>query len=205
MSVPDPKRPYHHGDLRQALIDAGLSVLRSEGLGALTLRRAAREADVSPSAPYRHFNDKQALLAAISERGFRKLRALLEEARARSPGDLDASGQAYLAFALAEPETYRLMFTQNVFCEGEVPESLSEAGDQAFASLRDTIAEGMGNGRIAAGDGDALALAAWALVHGVSMLLIDGALAKSPYGEIPSDALLATCQKWFREGWRAAP
>ena len=99
-----PKPPYHHGDLRPAMIEAGLKVLRKEGLHALTLRRVAREAHVSPAAPYRHFSDKQALLAAIAESGFRELHRLLETARAKRPGDPDAAGQAYLAFALKQPE-----------------------------------------------------------------------------------------------------
>jgi AcrR family transcriptional regulator len=205
-----PKRParktgYHHGDLRNALLQAGTRLLRHAGLDALSLRRVAKEAKVSPAAPYRHFPDKHALLAAISEHGFRTLHARLEAARAASPGDLDASGQAYLAFALAEPETYRLMFTQNVLCAGEPPESLQEAGRQAFESLVATIAEGQASGRIAARDGAQLALGAWALVHGVAMLIIDGALDREPYNQLPPGHLLAACQAIFREGWRNLP
>src|SRR6187200_153435 len=98
--TPRKKTAYHHGDLRQALVEAGTKVLRKEGLHALSLRRVAREARVSPAAPYRHFSDKQALLAAISESGFRQLYGLLDAARQKSPGDLDAAGQAYLTFAL---------------------------------------------------------------------------------------------------------
>jgi AcrR family transcriptional regulator len=196
------KKPYHHGDLRPTLIEAGLKVLRKEGLHALSLRRVAREARVSPTAPYRHFVDKQALLAAISESGFRQLHGLLEAARKTHPGDLDAAGQAYLTYALRQPENYRLMFTQNVMCEGKPDESLREAGEQAFNSLVETIQEGIRGGKIAATDSVPLAVAAWALVHGVAMLLIDGALSKEPYGKIPPDQILAMCQSFFRQGWR---
>jgi AcrR family transcriptional regulator len=197
------KSAYHHGDLRPALVAAGTKVLRKEGLHALSLRRVAREARVSPAAPYRHFTDKQALLAAISESGFIQLHGLLEAARQDRPGDLDAAGQAYLKFALRQPETYRLMFTQNVMCEGEPDESLKQAGEQAFNSLVQTIEEGIAAGKIVQTESPPLALAAWALVHGVAMLLIDGAVAKPPYDKIPPERVLEMCQRFFREGWRA--
>jgi AcrR family transcriptional regulator len=197
------KMSYHHGDLRPALIGAGVKVLRKEGLHALSLRRVAREARVSPAAPYRHFNDKHALLAAISESGFRQLHGMLEAARKKSPGDLDAAGQAYLKFALQQPENYRLMFTQSVMCEGEPEESLRQAGEQAFNSLVQTIHEGIQSGKIVAVDSAPLALSAWALVHGVAMLLIDGAVAKPPYDKIPPAQILELCQSFFREGWRS--
>jgi AcrR family transcriptional regulator len=158
---------------------------------------------VSPAAPYRHFNDKQALLAAISESGYRQLHRMLEAARGKHPGDPDAIGQAYLAFALRHPENYRLMFTQNVMCTGEPEESLQEAGAQAFGSLVQTIEEGISAGKIAAGDTTTIALASWAFVHGIAMLVIDGALTKAPYDNIPPEEVLRTCQTIFRQGWRA--
>ncbi len=203
--APARKPAYHHGDLRNGLVQAGIRLLRKEGLADLSLRRVAREAKVSPAAPYRHFTDKHALLAAISEHGFRQMHARLEGARSAAPGDLDAIGQAYLAFALKEPQSYRLMFTQNVLCEGTPSESLQEAGEQAFHSLVATIETGQANGRIAAQDGAQLALASWALVHGVAMLLIDGALSKPPYSDLPPSKILALCQSLFRQGWRALP
>lgn len=203
--TPARKPAYHHGDLRNALVQAGIRLLRKEGLADLSLRQVAREAKVSPAAPYRHFPDKHALLAAISEHGFRQLHARLEGARSVAPGDLDAIGQAYLAFALKEPESYRLMFTQNVLCKDEPPESLQEAGEQAFHSLLATIETGQASGKIAAQDGAQLALASWALVHGVAMLLIDGALAKPPYDTLPPGQILAVCQSLFRQGWRSLP
>lgn len=197
------KKAYHHGDLRPTLIAAGLKVLRKEGLPALSLRRVAREARVSPAAPYRHFKDKHALLAAISEDGFRQLYDLLNEARKARPGDVDAAGQAYLKFALRQPENYRLMFTQNVMCEGEPNESLREAGEQAFHSLVETIEEGMHEEKIKPTDSGQLALAAWALVHGVAMLLIDGALSNRSPAPLKPEQILAMCQSFFRQGWRA--
>ena len=197
------RKTYHHGDLRSALIKAGLNVLQKEGLDALSLRRVAREADVSAMAPYRHFKDKQSLLAAISEKGFLELHRRLESAKKKRPGDLDAGGQAYLAFALKEPDTYRLMFTHKVLCEGEQNESLEKAGQAAFESLVETIEMGIASGEIQATTSLDLALAAWALVHGIAMLLIDGILDDKPYKELGSEQLLGLCQSYFRNGWRA--
>ena len=128
---------------------------------------------------------------------------MLDAARQKSRGDVDAAGQAYLTFALRYPETYRLMFTQNVMCEGEPDESLRQAGEQAFNSLVQTIEEGIAGGKISSADSAPLALSAWALVHGVAMLLIDGALSKAPYDKVPPEQILAMCQAFFREGWRA--
>jgi AcrR family transcriptional regulator len=198
-----PKTTYHHGDLRSALIETGLRVLQQEGLNALSLRRVAREAEVSAMAPYRHFKDKQSLLAAISEKGFVELHELLEQANQDHPGDLDASGQAYLSFALKEPETYRLMFTQKVLCEGEDNETLEEAGSSAFESLVKTIEVGIESGKIKETTSLDLALTAWSLVHGISMLLIDGILENNPYKELTPEQVLSLCQNYFKNGWRS--
>ena len=197
------KKSYHHGDLRSALIKAGLLVLQKDGLEALSLRRVAREAEVSAMAPYRHFKDKQSLLAAISEKGFLELYQMMEKAKESNPGDLDAAGQAYLAFAQKEPDTYRLMFTQNILCEGDIEDSLKEAGGSAFNSLVETIEIGIEKKRIDATNSVDLALGAWSMVHGVSMLLIDGILQDGPYGEISAENILDLCQSFFRKGWRA--
>ena len=203
MSQSSQKNPYHHGDLRRALVESGLAVLKGEGLEKLTLRRAAREAGVSAAAPYRHFKDKKTLLAAIAENGFRELHAMLEDSNASAPGDLDRSGQTYLRFALKEPEVYRLMFTQNVLSDSAGAESLDEASSSAFGSLVATIEVGMAANLIQETDTTQLALAAWALVHGIAMLLIDGVLNDGPYGEIPPEDVLKSCQTLFRTGWQA--
>lgn len=197
------KRPYHHGDLRASLIDAGLEILRKEGLEALTLRRAAREASVSATAPYRHFKDKQSLLAAISEFGFRKLHRMLSASNVTQPGDLNASGQAYLQFAFEEPALYALMFTKNLLCESTEVSELKEAGQSAFGALVATIETGLANGLIKPCDSLELSLSAWALVHGTTMLLLDGVLAQSPFSELTPSQVLDRCQQHFSVGWRA--
>ena len=197
------KKAYHHGDLRAALIKAGLQVLHKDGLDQLSLRGVARVAEVSAMAPYRHFKDKQALLAALSEDGFKELFESLEQAKEQKPGDIDHAGLAYLRFAQKEPESYRLMFTHKILCEGEVPKSLKETSAAAFGSLVDTIEIGMAAGSIETTNSTDLAMSAWALVHGVALLLIDGILSEGPYGEMPDDQILSICQSYFRNGWIA--
>src|SRR5205809_439421 len=105
---------YHHGDLRRTLIDASLALVEEEGIGALSLREVARKAGVTHNAPYHHFPDRGALLAAIAEEGFGRLAQETAAARAAVPDDplarLTACGQAYVRFAIASPAHFRVMF-----------------------------------------------------------------------------------------------
>ena len=104
--------PYHHGDLRDALIAAAQDIMETEGLAALSLRAVSRRAGVSPAAPYHHFPDKQALLDAVAERGFDALTSAMTERMDRagdSAARLDASGIGYVAFAVANPALFGLM------------------------------------------------------------------------------------------------
>src|ERR1700692_4235606 len=106
-------KPYHHGDLRRALLEAAEAILEREGPGGLSLRAVAREAGVSPAAPYHHFKDKDELLLAVGRNGFARLKAALAEA-ALSTEDraarLPAIGLAYIEFAQAHPATYEVMY-----------------------------------------------------------------------------------------------
>lgn len=168
-------------DLRGRLIDEAINLLEREGLEALTLRGIARAAGVSHMAPYRHFADKDALLAAIAEAGFRELSASMDRSvatatTAKSP--LRAIGMAYVHFARHRPALYRLMFGPVRSDRERFPE-LAVASRATFAHCAAAVAE-----RIAPSDGanedaqEVLALAAWSLVHGLSSLLIDGRLGK---------------------------
>ncbi|WP_207537997.1 TetR/AcrR family transcriptional regulator [Sabulicella rubraurantiaca] len=158
-------KPYHHGDLRAALLDAADSLLDAGGDGAVSLREAARIAGVSPTAAYRHFADKEALLAALAARHFAQFGAALGEA------GLDAQGIAYVRFALARPGRFRLMFGP-LLARAKAHPELQAASSAAFDAL--TRAAG----------GKEAAIRAWALVHGLSHLLLDGALSDevSPEG-----------------------
>ncbi|MEM9157531.1 MAG: TetR/AcrR family transcriptional regulator [Verrucomicrobiota bacterium] len=197
------KATYHHGDLKKALTEAGLQVLQQEGLNALSLRRVAREASVSPAAPYRHFTDKHALLIAISEHGFTELESRLRDSKENRPGDIDASGAAYLSFAIENPELYRLMFTQNIMRETEADHDAKERSREAFLRLVETIENGIQNNHIEDTQCHMLALSAWSLVHGVSMLAIDGVLAGSPFEELSHSQIFKTAQSYFKNGWRS--
>jgi AcrR family transcriptional regulator len=182
---------YHHGDLREALLDAAVRTLDAESLDAVTLRRLARETGVSHAAPYHHFSDLDALLAGVAARGFRMLRE--EMSRKAGPEDPDpfvqlrAAGTAYVTFAVLHPELFRLMFSGRWPGAGQPPE-LQDAAERAFAVLREMVR----NATLPGADQGAEAVesgsrASWALVHGLAMLLVDGRLDARP-GESPVDA-----------------
>ena len=175
------KRGYHHGDLRRALLDAALPLIRKGGLEALTLRAVAGAAGVSQTAPYRHFADRAALVAAVADQGFERLHGKLVAA-ASAPerttgrkqqtarGGLQAIAVAYVRFALDHPEEYRVMFGGEI--AASQPPSPSRA--KVFAFLRGGIEMLQGRGLVRAGDPQAMAIAAWSLVHGLAMLVLDG-------------------------------
>jgi AcrR family transcriptional regulator len=175
------KKPdhYQHGDLREALIQAGLKLLAEQGLAGFSLRGAAQLAGVSHAAPYRHFADKQALVAAIAERGFRLLTASMrEELAASEPTDtldkLYALGVGYVRFGTHHPDYLRVIFG-GVIDEDASP-ALHAAGEEAYRALRDVVAAGLDRGELRGGDPDFVSLSCWSMVHGLSALLSSGAI-----------------------------
>jgi AcrR family transcriptional regulator len=177
----DGPRGYHHGNLKEALLRAALELIAEKGPGGFTFAEAARWAGVSPAAPYRHFRDRDELLASIALRGFGQFEAAL--ARAWDGGEPDPStalerlGRAYLEFARAEPAYYSAMFEAGVPLAPN-PE-LREAGDRAFAVLREAaeklIAEMPAKNRPPA---LMVALHIWAMTHGVASLFGRGDAAR---------------------------
>jgi AcrR family transcriptional regulator len=142
LSTPPEKRSYHHRDLRQALIRSALEILSEAGVAALSLRAAARRAGVSAMAPYRHFADKEALLAAVAEFGFRELLARLTAATAAAAdprAGLAALGVAYVLFAREQPSLFKLMFGPMIEHKSGHPD-LNEAGGACFNALRQAVA-----------------------------------------------------------------
>lgn len=176
-----PRGRYHHGDLRRALLDAAVALVEREGRRALTLRGVARLLGVSQAAPYRHFADKEALLAAVAEGGLRALAAQMGEAAAARGADraarLQALGVAYVEFAAAQTARFRVMFMAMSADEGAYP-SLSEAYGQVFGLLGEAIAACQAEGLVRAGDPRRLALAAWSIVHGLAELETNGQLPR---------------------------
>jgi AcrR family transcriptional regulator len=166
MSTSD--RAYHHGDLPAALIAAARELLAEDGSEALSLRAVARRAGVSAMAPYRHFPDKEALLAAVAADGFREFTVALEAADSRAPADqaLVEQGVAYVGFACAHPALFRLMFGPPR--QGMHP-ALKHDEAQAHGVLAARVAA-----ETAAPLRQSRTLACWSVVHGLASLIIDG-------------------------------
>ncbi|HEY0450429.1 TetR/AcrR family transcriptional regulator, partial [Actinophytocola sp.] len=163
------RRSYHHGALREELLEACVRLIESEGIGAVSLRRVAREAGVSPGAPYHHFTDRGALLAAISVRGFEQLAEDLTAARATGGEVLVALVEAYIGFARRHKGYFQLMFRPELSQPEKHPDA-RVAGDAAFGVLTDAVA-GCG-----VSDPDGLAVSLWAFAHGLASLTLDGQL-----------------------------
>jgi AcrR family transcriptional regulator len=165
-----PAERYHHGNLRAALIDAGLKLITKKGVRALTLREIGASVGVSRMAAYRHFANKADLLAAIREAGFAEFADALDVARSKAgrafASRLRAMALAYVRFAAENPAYYEVMFS---WMDQQSPRP-SPAGARAFGILEQTIREGQGAGEVCAGDSVQLARVVWAEVHGISML-----------------------------------
>jgi AcrR family transcriptional regulator len=173
----DNKQPYHHGDLRRALLDAALALIAHAGPQGFTLREVARRAGVSHNAPYRHFKDKDELLAAVATEGFDKLTRRMQRAMSRATAPLarfQHCGRGYVAFALASPQHYTVMF--DVRATGPSSAELSGASARAFQTLVKVVEECISARVIRVRDATSAALFAWALVHGIARLAIAGRL-----------------------------
>ena len=163
------KAGYHHGDLRASVLRAAAELIEKKGVDALSLREVARRAGVSHNAPYRHFRSRGALLAALAVAGFERFRK--ELADAEQAGGLRARGEAYIRFALARPQHFRLMFGPGL--DSAVDANLHEQATRTFGGLQQAISAHAGK------EAPYAAIAAWALVHGLSHLLLDQKLADS--------------------------
>lgn len=169
MSTSLQNAPYHHGDLRNALLEAALVILEREGEAGLGLRDLARAVGVSPAAPYRHFDSRAALLEALAVTGFQRFTRAMEDVASADPPDmLSAMGKTYVLFALHNAALFRLMFSPQLKRDNRP--GLRMAADAAFATLRHVSGGDTRTGRVAA-------LAAWARVHGLATLLLDGQIA----------------------------
>lgn len=177
-AVRKPRRPYHHGNLRRALLDEALATIRAEGVEGLTLREIGARVGVSRTALYRHFADKRALLTAVATEGFRTLREQLvsawEDGGRDEPAFL-AMGVAYVHFAVTSPSYYRVMFGGFVESGVQDTELELEAGS-AFQALVDALASLQRDGVMRNEDPSLMATHVWSLVHGIAMLAIDGQL-----------------------------
>jgi AcrR family transcriptional regulator len=172
----DGRGRYHHGNLREALVEAALELIRERGPAGFAFIELARAAGVSPAAPYRHFRDRNALLAEIARRGFLRFAAGLERAWAGGRPDpvraAENCGRAYLAFARADPASYAVMFQAAL--PTDTDPALRQAGEDAFNVIK-RVAEAL----CAAAPWSRppplmVALHLWAMAHGVASLFIGG-------------------------------
>jgi AcrR family transcriptional regulator len=170
------RRPYHHGALREAMLEAAERILVREGIGGLTLRAAAREAGASHAAPKNHFDNVTGLLSELAAVGFRRFETrLLDAAAAAAPeARLAAQGHAYVEFATEFPGLFMLMFRSERL-DLERP-GLREAMSDALSVLRAAVGAPQEPDAPVSTDGAARVVTAWALVHGFAMLQIDGRL-----------------------------
>jgi AcrR family transcriptional regulator len=195
------RRGYHHGNLREALIEAALQLMGEKGPAGFTFAEAARAAGVSPAAPYRHYRDRDALLADVARVGFERFAEALAQAWGEgAPQPLEAlvrMGRAYLAFARGEPALYAAMF------EAQVPPDfdpeLRQASDKAFAVLRQAcqlLAETLPADRRP--PVMMMSLHIWSLSHGIASLFGRGDGARRPVPMAPDDLLEAGVLVYLR-------
>src|SRR3954462_1379067 len=184
-------RPYHHGNLREALLKAGERALEEHGAQNLSLRELARAVGVSHAAPRRHFADKQALLDALAHDGFEQLGAILA-------GAIDAAGpafdarllglaRAYVAFASAHPALVELMFASKH--QAGAPPELAEAGERAFAPALAAVADGQLAGAVVPGEPERVAIVAFAALQGLLALAHNRMLGGEPLDALLDDAV----------------
>jgi AcrR family transcriptional regulator len=186
VNIEMPKRSYHHGDLRSALVTAGLDLIKDRAVDDISLREVARTVGVSATAVYRHFPDKQALIFAMCEHGAQQLQAAQVAAMIgkTAKSAFEVAGRAYVLFALANPGLYRLMMATKASVDHY--DTNGNAMGNAMQLLKDCVANVLPK-KASALEHKVAALHAWSLVHGISMLMLDGLV--SPDGEV-IDALV---------------
>lgn len=204
---------YHHGDLRQALLDAALWLAEEQGVEAVTLREVARRAGVSHAAPYHHFADKATLLDALTVQSYGALTIVARAAADSAPGDalaqLGAIGVAYVRFALDHPAAFHFLYRPGMVGRDAVLKGWagdaekSAAAQGGYEVLRDVITGGQRDGVLVAGDPEALVLTVWATAHGLAVLLGDGVYGEHPHGGTEADTLTALVFTTLIAGLRA--
>ena len=183
------ERPYHHGNLRTALLEQAERTLRERGTQALSLRELARDAGVSHGAPRRHFSDRQALLDALAEAGFTRLGAELRAA-ADSAGEdfeprLQATAAAYIRFATDDAALLELMFAGKHREDAGV---LREAAEHAFSVVLELILQGQAEGALQPGEPERVGLVLLATIQGIATLVSGGMVRPEQLDELLADA-----------------
>ena len=171
-------KSYHHGNLREELINEATKVLHDHDIDSITMRKLGRSLGVSKAAPYRHFENKAALLAAVAAEGFRKMRSSFEETSNTGNPQIALSVvmERYISFATRNPGLYRLMFSREIFSL-PVSEELLEAASKAYTGAKEILSSMNSSEKTAVSINTA-----WALVHGISLLINDNLLAVDELG-----------------------
>lgn len=189
------KNSYHHGNLKNALIEAGIQVLADEGLKGLSLRKVARIANVSHAAPYAHFADKQALIAAISTEGFRFLLERIQQTIDHYSDDplrqLVEASWAYVSFAISNPAHFKITLSGIVEKEWNYP-ALIELSQASFHQLETIVESCQKQGILQSESTEITALALWSQMHGLSSLILENRLPNERFDQIPKKALVVT-------------
>jgi AcrR family transcriptional regulator len=174
------RKTYHHGDLKNALIKAGVQILSKEGIEGLSLRKVAQRAGVSHNAPYSHFPDKQSLVAAISTEGFHKLYNQLDaaiSAHYNDPkGQLQEGAWAYVQFAINNTDTFKIMFSGILEKEKEYP-AFVEISQKTFERVVQIVRVCQDAGILKSGSPELMAVALWGQIHGIVSLLLEGQIS----------------------------
>ncbi len=185
------KKSYHHGNLREALVDAALEILSNDGVDGVSLRKVALRAEVSATALYTHFRDKRELLAEMAAQGFEGLSmAMLEQSKGidDTAERLLALSRSYVFFAIENASLFQLMFGKQLSNLAEFP-VLAEASANCYAMMTNAVAEQMKDGKGVA-SAQIGAAAAWSMIHGLSTLINDGKITAESSGVDSIDDLI---------------
>ena len=173
-------KTYHHGDLKNALVRAGVEILSKEGVEGLSLRKVAKRAGVSHNAPYSHFTDKQSLIAAISTEGFKQLYEVLDTAISSYPDDprrqLEEGAWSYVQFAMNNRDTFKIMFSGILEKEKDYP-AFVEISYKAFSRVVDIVRACQHRGVLQTAPPEMMAVCVWGQVHGITSLMLEGQIS----------------------------
>jgi AcrR family transcriptional regulator len=187
--MPVTDRPYHHGNLRTALLAEAERTVRERGVQELSLRELARQVGVSHGAPRRHFPDRQALLDALAEAGFARLgaelRSAIDGAGEEFEARLHATAAAYVRFATRDAALLELMFASK---HGKQSGALHEAADRAFSVMLELIEQGQAEGILDHGEPERVGLVLFATIQGIAALVSSGMVDAEQLDELVADA-----------------
>ncbi len=195
-----PKKSYHHGDLKNSLVKAGIGILAREGVSGLTLRKVARKSGVSHAAPYAHFSDKQALIAAISTEGFKRLYEAMDSAiepyADRPLEQLIAGAWAYVQFGLNDPDHFKVTFSGVLEKEKDYP-AFVEISRRTFDRVVSMVEACQRANILRGGPPEVLAVNIWGQLHGLVSLLIEGQISHKVLDKYSTKEIFVTALSQF--------